>query len=542
MPVHLCRSSDIPQDLGYDSWFSVGEVSATPDAAEKRLKGIAYRLDRAFTAAAPQWWEIAREIAAEPTGSFSHVACCAPSASDFGSMLAWTRLIKELAQSDQSVLAICDDPWLFRQLRQEENVSAGSPPSLWPLTLKLRFRGLVAQSFTALRLLYTRFRFGSPHRATEYGKPFFYVYGHPQSRPDGFDAYFADMMSTFPQTLRMIHTDCRAPRARELSQNRRTFTAHAWGSRMAALKLIGKTWTPSKMLRQGAFGWLIKRAATHEAGGASAAMTAWQIHCQNRWLDAARPSVVIWPWENHPWEKALARACAKRNIPTVGYLHTAIGPQMINNSPNMNPDGLKAVPDRLLLIGPGYVRTVESMGLPSARLVIAGTTRFAKAQGARHDPEGPVFVALSSNLGASRQMLKAVDHATPCGRRFLIKAHPMYPVEIIESDTVRQTPLGLMQQESLSAVVYCASIVGMESMLLGIPTIRFLPDDGIAMDVLPSEVKPVPCDLDGLQDAIGSIAPADPVAWEEVFAAVDLNVWASVVSPDQWNLSPGIEA
>jgi len=509
---------------------------------EKRLGGIAYRLDQAFTAACPQWWKIAREIAQEPTGLLSHAACCAPSASDFGSMLAWTGLIKELAGSDRSVLAICDDPWLFRQLRQDKTVSAGSPPPLWPLALKLRLRGLVARSFTMLRLLYTKFEFRSPPRVIENGKPFFYVYGHPQSRPDGYDAYFADMMSRFPQTLRVVHTDCRAGRARELSQDQRTFTAHAWGRPFAALKLIGKKWRPSKKLRHGDYGWLIKRATAHEASGAGAAMTAWQIHCQNRWLDATRPSAVIWPWENHPWEKAMARACSARKIPTAGYLHTVIGPQMINNSAKMNPDGLKAVPDRLLLIGPGYIPTVESMGLPGDRLVVAGTTRFAKAQGAAFDPEGPVFVALSSNQSASRQMLKAVDRASQCGRKFLIKAHPMYPVEIAQSEKVRETSKGLMQQDGLSAVLYCASVVGLEAMLLGIPTLRFFPDDSVAMDVLPGTVKPMACDLDGLQDAISSVSPTAPVEWDEVFSAVDLSVWSSVISPDQPNSSPGIEA
>ncbi len=524
MPVILRHSRDLSPLADHRHWLAVGPIAAPPDET-KRLADVPRRLEAAFDSIREEWWELGRALAAEPTGGLSHAASCATSPSDMGAMLAWARLVEDLAGGPDAILAVCDDAWLFRHLESLTGVDAGAPPFLWPRALGLWLRGFPARVKVALWVAGAAVRLARQRRHHEAGGSFLLVYGHPDSDAEGRDAYFGTLMRRMPGVGRVLHTDCPPGRAAELGADRRTAGLHAWGSPLFALGLIFCRWRPSATSRGGPFAWLVRRAAAREGAGGAAAMTRWQMHCQRRWLVAVRPAAVVWPWENHPWERDFVRAAGARGTRTAGYLHTVVGPHMYNQSPRPNPDGLESIPGLILCNGPAYRADLERMGMPAERLVTAGAFRFAPAKPIAYDPAGPVFVALSSNLTAARQMLAAVRKASENGRRFLVKTHPMYPFDFAETDTLVRTPDPLSRQEALSGVLYCASVVGLEAVLAGLPTIRFRTAGGIAMNVLPDGVSLPTADADSLEARLAELAPPPAVAWDDVFAPVSMPVW-----------------
>jgi hypothetical protein len=482
-----------------------------------RAHGAAQRLHDAFDEVREDWWQLGRALGAEPTGWLSHTAACASMAVDFGVMLAWERVVRDAARASGDTLLICDDPWLFRHLATLEGVNAGKPPPMARQVVTLALRGALARARLALRLALASLRL---RRAERRGEAALLVYGHPASEASGRDAYFGTLLNQLSGLSRVLHTDCPAGRARELA-----VSLHAYGTVWAALGGLFCRWRPSRAARQGARGWLVRRAAAIEGSGAGAAATRWQAICQESWLDEAKPRVVTWPWENHPWERPLVRAARRRGIASIGYQHSVVGRQMYNMTPRANADGDAAIPDAILCNGTAYRAQLARLGVPEERLHVAGSFRIAPPAPGRYDPAAPVFVALAADARIARQMMTALHAAAPEGRHFLIKDHPMYPFAFEEGETMRRTTTVLAEQECVSAVVYSTGTVGIEAMLAGLPTIRFLPAGLVAVDIMPDGLSPIVADAEGLGRALASLTRPPPFPRDEVAAPVDLAVW-----------------
>ncbi|MBT5712435.1 hypothetical protein HOI71_15415, partial [Candidatus Poribacteria bacterium] len=147
---------------------------------------------------------------------------------------------------------------------------------------------------------------------------------------------------------------------------------HAWGSVAAALALPFAKWRPTRAERDGKFKWLLDRACVMEGSTGQAATIAWQNHCQKRWLAAARPSAVVWPWENQSWERQFVRDAKVANVATIGYQHTVVGPQLLNHSPRSNADGTASLPERIFCNGPSTMAQLKAYGIEESRMKIAG--------------------------------------------------------------------------------------------------------------------------------------------------------------------------
>jgi surface carbohydrate biosynthesis protein (TIGR04326 family) len=259
-------------------------------------------------------------------------------------------------------------------------------------------------------------------------------------------------------------------------------------------------------------------------------MNVWQRRCQETWLAEARPSVVAWPWENHGWERAFCRTARRLNVRTLGYQHTVIGPHQLNYSPATNADGDASLPDTVVCNGPAYRDQLIDWGVAPGRMVIGGSLRIGRPAGNAYDPDGPVFVALSARRGIARQQMAAVEAAAGQGFSFLVKDHPMYPMDIPENDSIRRARGTVAEQPSLSAVFYSTGTSGLEALLAGLPTFRLLPEDEIAVDVLPDFASTVAVTAGELAGALGSAAEPRPLAWEDVLAPVDWALWRRLFS------------
>jgi len=521
----LLRASSDLEDVAADiPWIAV-TGTRPPAGRGTKLADAPRLLEEAFDAIRDEWWALGKALGATPSAELAHAPTCASYGSDLGIMLAWTHLANTFGGDTESVLMVCDDPWLFRHLAGRPGVEAGWPPPLWLKRIGPALRGVLARGRLAARLFVAAVLLrGHRHRVPD-GAPTLLVYGHPASRADGQDAYFGDLMDTLSGVERLLHTDCRRTRARHLAAGGRATSLHAWGEPAWALSLLFTRWRPSTGDIDGPHGWLVRRAAALEGGRAAAAATRWQTRCQEAWLKARRPPVVAWPWENHPWERALVRTARRLGIAAIGYQHTVIGRHMYNQSPASNPDGLAGLPDVIVCNGPAYRRQLEAWGVSAECLAVGGAFRLPPHSDIVHDGAAPVFVALSSDRYISAQMMAAVAALKPTGRRFVVKDHPMYPFEFAETETIQRTAQGLPENRALSAVLYSTGTVGLEALLAGLPTLRFRPEGRIAIDILPDGLAAIPVDAASLEAALAAAQPPAKIDRAKVMAAVDLVVW-----------------
>jgi hypothetical protein len=528
MPVLLRQFFDLPPSDAYQIWFSVTGTDALLDAQSK-LPRLAERLETAFMESRETWWTIGLDLSQEPTAEIAHMPTGGAFGSDFGVMLAWSRITADVAKDENVCLVLCDDPWLFRHLAEIPGVTAGTPPRLHLTELKLSIRGWLARTKAALKSALASNRLV---KTGIQGGATILVYGHPQSTADGFDAYFGDLMTHEPELQRILHTDCDVARATELSSDGRTSSLHAWGHTFFALCLIWTKWRPGRSFTQGEYGWLVRRSAAKENSGGGPAMNRWQLHCQGNWLREAKPSRVFWPWENHSWERGLCRAGQKYGIHTLGYQHTVVGPHQINYSTRTNPDGLNSIPETVICDGPAYRDEVAAWGVPDDRLIIGGAFRFKRFTPGSHDPSGPVFVPLSAVPEAARKQIEAAHLLAASGQKVLVKGHPMYPVAFSEAENLRRTESSLAEQTELSAVLFCTGTSGLEAVLMGLPAYRLMLDDRIAIDILPAGIGVSGVTLDNVTEQVAGKVPAPLVNWDSVLTEPNIKLWHSLLFGD----------
>jgi hypothetical protein len=528
MPVLLRHSGELaglPSDM---VWCA---VAGTPDGLEpgRRLGGLAVRLEEAFDTIRDTWWGLGRTLSVEPSGELGHAPTCTTYGSDMGLMMAWTRLIEQLAADSAEVVVICDDPWLYRLLAGRPGIQVGVPPPLRKRELMLALRGLASRGLVALRNGLAALRTRQTRANHHPGRGAVLVYGHPVSNAQGRDAYFGMLLTEIPGLLRLMHTDCPAGRALELAADGVTASLHAWGSPLVALTLPLARWRPSAQALRGEWGWLIRRAAVSEGGGGAAAATRWQMHCHRNWLKAMRPRAVCWPWENHPWERDMVKAARAAGSRSLGYQHTVVGRHMYNQSPSANADGVQGLPDLLVCNGPAYRDHLAGWGVPPERLGVGGALRMSGFRRFAHDPAGPVFVALSHDPCISGQMLEAVRRADDGARVFLLKEHPMFPFAFDQSERIRRTNVALPDQEPLAAVLFSTGTVGLEGLLGGLPTLRFMPEGIVAMHILPPGIEPVNVDAGSLATALAALVLPPSVPWDRVLAPAETSYWRGLL-------------
>ena len=528
MTVSLRHTGDLSGVKENVRWCTVLDA-ATPLGNRPKLANCASRLEIAFEAIRDTWWQLGKSIGTTPSAELAHMPTTGTYASDFGVALAWVELVRQLSQEAEPTLIICNDPWLFRRLSTLNGVRAGSAPGLWFRECKLLLRGFFSRLRLIWRLIITTLKYRSLKNKSKSASSVLIVYGHPDSRTDGFDAYFGSLMKDFPTLQRLMHTDCSDHRVRELAADGRTTPLSAWGQLSWILPLLYTRWRPEREQLQGEEGWLIRRAAIIEGSGGAAAMTRWQIHCQSAWLADTRPACIAWPWENHPWERDITRQAKRLGISTIGFQHTVIGPHMFGQSPASNIDGLDSIPDMIVCNGPAYWANLAEWGIPVQRLSIGGNLRLAEQNGFKYNPAGPIFVALPGHLEFAKQMMKAVYPLGLNGHDFLFKVHPMYDFSFDETDNIKRTFAPLEELPGVSAVLYCLGTIGLEALLRGMPTLRFRPQGDIALNTLPTTLNACAVDSETLATALTSLHKPEVPEPGTILSSFDHNVWKQVL-------------
>lgn len=538
MPVLLTTSRLLPPADTYKSWCAIVGDSSELLGLQK-IDGLAEKLEQAFDAIKEEWWDHAHRLnVTDSSASLSHAASCNSSVSDFGAMLAWTHLYFDWNQSSDVVLVVCDDPWMFRHFASLGGQCLVAAPRFRWAEWRLALRGFAARARYALAVIGAHVRFRQDIRNCPQNMPAIVSYGHPASTADGKDAYFGDLMTWSPGLIRMLHTDCSVKRSAKLCAGQSTFSLHAWGSIWFALTLPFRMWRASARPKNEPFWWLIHRATVLEGGTGQAASIAWQVHCQGRWMAAQRPTLALWPWENHGWEQALVRSAHVFGIRTAGYQHTVVGRRHWVHAVDSNRDGSDSLPDRIICNGPIWTEALAEYGIPRTRMEVGGTLRFSDSKPLVRDPQGPIFVALPFAHVIAHQMVRAIESiASKGGFRFIVRDHPMNPYSLPKSPGVKRAEQSLSDSGGVAAVLYAATTVGLEALIGGLPVVRFIPEGNASVDVMP-ETLDIPAAAthnltERLDDAVTSEIDSPPL--EEFFCPPDKIYWRQLTSNERTN-------
>ncbi len=519
MSVHLSTSNAAPES----GWRYRVVVAGPGLPVDRVVPDLGKTLEEDFDVVRDMWWELAKDMVKQPSALLSHTPACVSDASDFGLMMAWDRLVERWAAAEETILVLCDDPWMFRHFEQKAGVEKqSSAPPLQSRELKLKLRGFVARLMAVKRALFALVRLRTHKRKFQPGGRYLLVYGHPASSLKGGDAYFGDLLNQVEGLRRVFHVDCPAGRAQDLAGTQ-SVSLHAWGSFFGAFRLITAYWKPEI---SGPWHWLLRRAAHLEGATGTAPMIRWQQICQKGWLAAMRPKVVAWPWEHHAWERHFIPQARLHNVRTLGYQHATVSPREWNHSPNSDPLGTAGLPDLVVCNGSSGRAGLESLGVPGGRIVSGGALRPSVMSTLPHDPDGPVFVALPANTDIAEELLAAVRPLARKGRRFLIRLHPFAPIEVPETEDLLKTDRSLEQQDGVSAVLFAATTVGLEAMIGGLPTLRFLPTTKAGHDLpLGLSAYPQTVTAANLEAALDNPPGPFSIDAEKLFDKADFAIW-----------------
>lgn len=526
MTVLLATSRRLPADGAFDSWCAVADAAPTLDPA-RRVARFEILLAAAFDGIKDEWRALAARLLETPSASLAHAPAMAPNASDLGLMLAWRRLVADFATGAERIAVVCDDPWLFRALAADGAKAVAPAPVLLIPALRLRVRGVLARLAVSLRMARAAVALRRQRSRFPSGTRVLLVYGHPASTTDGQDGYFGPLLKELPGLVRLLHVDCGLARARALAADGRTFSLHAWGCLGALLCLPFARWRPAPRHMEGSLGWLVRRAAAIEGGTGQGAAIRWQRICQRIWLKAARPAVVAWPWENHAWERDFVRAARKADVATVGYQHATVGRREWNHVPG--PDGGESLPAVILCSGEAGRKRLAGFGVPEDRLAVGGAWRAPVIRPLERDPSGAVFVALPSDAIIAGQMMAVVEKSAAKGERFVVRDHPMTPFAFVEKTGVRRAHGPLGAEKGIRAVLYCATTVGLEAALGGMPAVRFVPSGRVDNDVMPDGFDVSSATAATLIDELANTKPPTAPSAAFVFAPPNLAIWDRIL-------------
>ena len=106
----------------------------------------------------------------------------------------------------------------------------------------------------------------------------------------------------------------------------------------------------------------------------------------------------------------------------------------------------------------------------------------------------------------------------------------MTPLEFDDTEFVRRTDKRLNELQKVSSVIYSATTVGLEALLMQLPTYRFLPSARIAINVLPQGLEAPTVSASNLATALENPVIPDHLERSVIFAPVDSTLWKEVLN------------
>lgn len=530
MPVILKQSKSLSPDAQAAPFVVIGTAKPA-NLALAPLPDISRRLEEAFDGVRREWADIALCLTHKDSYPRAQMLGIAPTVSDFGLMLAWSKLVAELAGDAARTVVVCDDPWLYRHLATLDGVEPDRPPSLTLLRLKLAVRGFLSRTKAAVRLAKASIIFRNHKKRLKRHEHAILVYGHTLSGADGYDGYFGNMLAQINNLIRIVHTDGALATHARLCTHDRTVSLHAWGSVFFAFSLPFKAWKVFSHKRMEPYKWLISRAVALEGSSGQGAMFAWQAHCQANLVQEKSPKAIAWPWENHVWERHFVTQLRANGTKSIGFMHVPFGRHHWGISPISNPEGLENCPDALACTGTKVRSKLVDLGYPERIITVTGVLRNVNFTSLKYDPAGPVLFALPSLPSITSQMERVAQQFTKRGVSVIVRAHPMaarsyrkLPVELYYDGP-------LAELEPISCMIFAISSVALEGLATGIPVIRFRPSGIVApIPILPDDLDVPVADEETIYATLDNVPIPNPIDATDYYGPLQPDIWEQLLA------------
>ena len=442
-------------------------------------------------------------------------------ASDFFLLVCYLGLARAVTQkataSGTRLLVIVEDPWLLRQLKESGTVCYDNAGSLWRQKMLLAAQGLAKRVVWLTRVLrhYGRQRRVWAGRSTKAPlEASVAMYSYPMSRclreNDGWADPFLPGLDQFLQKLGYNVIRFSPPERSgfedEIAQRHEYFQPLILFATVGVvLRSLTAFWRPRwpKPLDVDGIqvGRLVERECWLEQSRSSSCIYRLFYECLRRMIRAGEWRLIVYPYENQPWEKMIALCARERGIRTVGVQHSAISVYYMSYFLGTDEARHMPLPDLILTSGPYPHKLLMEGGNPPEQLKMCGSIRYnhltnqgEQQPSASFDspPRSEILVALPIDIYTARHLLSAIRWAFPSGGSekglsFHIKAHPMCPVS--DSDVgfpSVDAPTNISEAfQNCGLVIFVGSTVGPEAVALGHTVLRYRPE--LLLDVDPSE-------------------------------------------------------
>ncbi|MBI5139176.1 hypothetical protein HZA26_01015 [Candidatus Nomurabacteria bacterium] len=224
----------------------------------------------------------------------------------------------------------------------------------------------------------------------------------------------------------------------------------------------------------------------------------WQTLTWKRFSKHAK-GVVIYIFENHPWEKGLNYSLSKSSVNRIGYQHSTIPALLMNYIPAGKAE-VPFYPEVILANSPANEKLLKSFGWDIPKVLVAGalrynlrldqTSKIEISTGVNRRPT--LYIAFPGEPELSDHLLNILNNKIHADSqtRLLLKFHPsLLPRKklykyIPRAELANQQLNDLANQ--LDGVLFVSTTLGLEAMLIGLPVYRFIPDSILSLDPMPS--------------------------------------------------------
>ena len=219
---------------------------------------------------------------------------------------------------------------------------------------------------------------------------------------------------------------------------------------------------------------LAQDLARLERDSGEAFMHAFMARAFRRMVLAVRPRVILFPFENRAWEKALILAAREAGVrKVVGYQHSSITPRHL--AFEIPPGSVQPLPDQVLTVGDVTARWLrERAPVLADRIGVGASLRRVTASIPLPEGHG-LLVAISSSADEALALMAMVHAAAPqIGMPVVFRSHPTIPAEGLFArftwpGHVRLSRGTTLEEDLAAATIvgYASSTVALDGMLQG---------------------------------------------------------------------------
>jgi len=495
-------------------------------------------------------------------------------------LICYEHLVGLLVQEQETegglLVVVIEDPWLFCQVRDAYSGRPGirfhGAPSLWPARARAMARGLAARAIWAARLvenyLRQRWRWKAASLRAD-TKSLIALYSYPQARclkeNDGWADPSLGELDNFLEEAGYAVCRFSPPEAGGFEEALRRRSRYfrpliLYASLPALMRAATASWTPvwpgAPQIDGLPIDWLLRREWHLDRWRQSYLNFRFFFECLLRMLETEPVALLIYPYENQPWERMLVIAARQRGVPIIGYQHGGgLARYMLPYFHGAGEAGFAPLPDRIITSGSYAHELLATGGTPPERLVMGGSLRYQylRKNGAAAMSLSPgmpirILVSLPIERDLGMHLIHALRRAFPDGGgaeglEFAVKPHPSFPITEKSLNWPVSIVNGLFDEaiRPCAALIYTGTTTGLEALAMGRKVVRYRPELLLDMDrgefLTRDEV--VTCGDHDIREALRSVlrtleAPDPPRhEWQKlldcVFTPMRQDVWLEAV-------------